>query len=126
MRATIIIASLFAAFAAAAPIDIDAPTAEIDARQARAVRVQLSNDAQDVAVQRNIPANNQRISIRANFAGLGNPLIANRALVVGSASGTCNIFRDAAGRQRVATIRAGGDDVDFGRVDLSNGVIVCQ
>ncbi|KAF2024596.1 hypothetical protein EK21DRAFT_13084, partial [Setomelanomma holmii] len=77
-------------------------------------------------VQRNIPANGQRISIRANFAGLGNPIIANRALVVGSGSGTCNIFRDANAQQRVATITAGADDARFGATSLQNGVIVCQ
>jgi hypothetical protein len=99
MRASIIIASLFAAFAAAAPtaapntVDIDSPATEIDSRQvnaqAKSVRVQLSQDATDTAVQANIPANNQRISIKANFRGLGANVNANRALVVGSGSGSC-------------------------------------
>ncbi|KAH3976779.1 hypothetical protein HBI56_016160 [Parastagonospora nodorum] len=120
MHTTIIIASLFAAFAAAAPADIDA-------RQATTVRVQLSQDSTDTAVQANIPANGQKISIKANFGNLGANVSANRALVVGSSkSGTCNIFKDAAATQRVATIKAGADDARFTAVNLVNGVIVCQ
>jgi hypothetical protein len=50
MQLTLLLTPLLAAFALAAP-------AEIDARQARTLRVQLSNDATDTAVQRNIAAN---------------------------------------------------------------------
>ncbi|KAH7348168.1 hypothetical protein BKA66DRAFT_576185 [Pyrenochaeta sp. MPI-SDFR-AT-0127] len=117
MKATLILASLFAAFVAAAP-------AEIDARQARTIRVQLSQDATDTAVQANVPANGSRVPIKGTFR-LGNPVQANRAGVV-SGSGSCNIFRDAAAKQRVATIRSGGNDVNFGNTNLDNGVIVCQ
>jgi hypothetical protein len=50
MQLTLLLTPLLAAFALAAP-------AEIDARQTRTLRVQLSNDATDTAVQRNIAAN---------------------------------------------------------------------
>jgi hypothetical protein len=110
MRASIIIASVFAAFAAAAPVESPAAV-EIEARQdvntqvvssihsseshilmprkVRNVRVQFSQDATDTAVQANIAGNNAKISIQANFGGLGNPVKANRALVVGSSKGSC-------------------------------------
>ncbi|CAG5154287.1 uncharacterized protein ALTATR162_LOCUS3545 [Alternaria atra] len=119
MQFTLLLTPLLAALALAAPADIDA-------RQTGSLRVQLSNDAVDTAVQRNIPADGSRVSIRANFAGLGRPVRANRALIVGAGNGRCNIFSDAAGTKRVATIVAGGDDVDFGQTNLDNGVIVCQ
>jgi hypothetical protein len=52
-----------------------------------------------------IHAYSSRVSIRANFAGLGRPVFANRALIVGGAGdGRCNIFSDAVGTKRVATI----------------------
>jgi hypothetical protein len=35
---------------------------------------------------------------------LGSPIRANRALIVGSGSGRCNIFSDAGATRRVATI----------------------
>lgn len=101
MRTTIIIASLSAAFAAAAPADIDAckvpttppsPFANFTNAppQATTVRVQLSQDSTDTAVQALIPANGEQISIKDNFGNLGANANANRALVVGSSkSGTC-------------------------------------
>ncbi|KAG9195748.1 hypothetical protein G6011_00869 [Alternaria panax] len=94
--------------------------------QTASFRVQLSNDAIDAAVQANIPANGLRISIKANFGNLGSPIVANRALIVGAGSGRCNIFSDAAGTRKVATIVAGGNDVNFGAINLDKGVIVCQ
>lgn len=109
MRTSIIITSLFAAISFAAPMaspsnfDLDSPnnfeidSPEIDARQAKTVRVQLSQDATDTAVQANIPANNQRISIKANFRGLGANVNANRALVVGSGSGSCKLHPSRSG-----------------------------
>jgi hypothetical protein len=36
------------------------------------------------------------------------------------------IFKDTAGKQLVATIKAGGADARFNPVNLGNGVIVCQ
>jgi hypothetical protein len=96
MKTTLLLTPLLAAFALAAPADLTT-------RQARTVRVQLSNDATDTAVQRAIAADGSRVSIRANFGNLGSPIFANRALVVGS-SGRCNIFSDAAATKRVATI----------------------
>ncbi|KAH4040878.1 hypothetical protein HBH70_021440 [Parastagonospora nodorum] len=118
MHTTIIIASLFTAFAAAAPADMDA-------RQATTVRVQLSQSSTDTAVQANIPANGQKISIKANFGNLGANVNANRALVI-SKSGTCNIYQDAAATQHVATIKAGADEAFFKGLNLANGVIICQ
>lgn len=97
MKTTLFLTPLLAAFAFAAPADLDS-------RQARTVRVQLSNDATDTAVQRAIAADGSRVSIRANFGNLGSPIFANRALVVGSGSGRCNIFSDAGATRRVATI----------------------
>jgi hypothetical protein len=41
-------------------------------------------------------------------------------------SGAGTIFKDANAQQKVATIKAGGDDAEFGPVALVNGVIVCQ
>ncbi|KAB2104608.1 hypothetical protein AG0111_0g7125 [Alternaria gaisen] len=122
MQLTALLTPLLAAFAIAAPT----ASVNIDTRQTGSLRVQLSNDAMDTAVQRVIPANGSRVSIRANFAGLGRPVFANRALIVGAGNGRCNIFSDAAGTKRVATIVAGGDDVDFGQTNLDNGVIICQ
>ncbi|KAI4948361.1 hypothetical protein J4E91_005783 [Alternaria rosae] len=96
MQITLLLPFL-AAFALAAPTDMST-------RQARTLRVQLSNDATDTAVQREIPANGMRTSIRANFGNLGSPIRANRALIVGSGSGSCSIFSDAQATKKVATI----------------------
>ncbi|KAI4609171.1 hypothetical protein J4E83_008813 [Alternaria metachromatica] len=119
MQLTLLLAPLLAASALAAPT-------EISTRQTRTLRVQLSNDATDAAVQANIPANGMRISIRANFGNLGSPIRANRALIVGSGSGSCSIFSDAAATRRIATIVPGGADAEFGNTNLDNGVIICQ
>jgi len=99
MQLTLLLAPLLAVSALAAPA-----STTLSPRQTRTLRVQLSNDATDTAVQANIPANGMRISIRANFGNLGSPIRANRALVVGSGSGSCGIFSDAQGTRRIATI----------------------
>jgi hypothetical protein len=39
---------------------------------------------------------------------------------------TGKIFKDAAGKQLVATIKSGGPDANFGNTNLGKGVIVCQ
>ncbi|KAF2787992.1 hypothetical protein K505DRAFT_379207 [Melanomma pulvis-pyrius CBS 109.77] len=119
MKATIIFTSLFAAFAAATPLDLEA-------RQG-SVRVLLANDATDTAVQADIPRNGASVSIRANFGNLGNPVTANRGNIV-SGGGSCRVFRDAGATQQVgATLNANGNSVSFGgNVNLNNGVIVCQ
>jgi hypothetical protein len=58
--------------------------------QATTVRVQLSQSSTDTAVQADIPANGQKVSIKANFGNLGANVNANGASVVGSSkSGTC-------------------------------------
>ncbi|KAH8716917.1 hypothetical protein GQ44DRAFT_624676, partial [Phaeosphaeriaceae sp. PMI808] len=77
--------------------------------------------------QASIPANGQKISIKANFRGLPNNSRANRALIVsGSGSCKCNIFKDANAQQKVATIKSGAADARFTAVSLANGVIVCK
>ncbi|KAF1834597.1 hypothetical protein BDW02DRAFT_549913 [Decorospora gaudefroyi] len=119
MQPTLLLTTLLAALAAAAPTDLST-------RQTRTLRVQLSRDATETAVQRNIPANGSRVSIRANFAGLGRPVQANRALIVGAGTGRCDIFSDAGATRRVARIVAGGRDVNFGNTNLDSGVIVCR
>ncbi|PSN68216.1 hypothetical protein BS50DRAFT_523339 [Corynespora cassiicola Philippines] len=117
MKTTYILTSLFAILAAASPLDISA-------RQ-NSIRVQLSDDSVEAAVQSNIPANGSRVNIRTAFGNLGNPVQANRAGIV-SGTGSCTIYRDAAATQRVATFRSGGADATFTRTNLNNGVIVCQ
>ena len=118
MQLTLLLAPLLAASALAAPTNIST-------RQTRTLRVQLSNDATETGAQREIPANGKyypctsscdtsadslhhflgmRISIRANFGNLGSPIRANRALIVGSGSGSCSIFSDAAATRKIATI----------------------
>jgi hypothetical protein len=92
--------------------------------QAKTVRVQLSNDAVDAAQQAEI-AVGSKVAIQPKFGGLGNPAQANRALVV-SSSGTCQIFKDTAGKQLIATIKAGAADAIFGNTKLGKGVIVCK
>ncbi|KAL1602415.1 hypothetical protein SLS60_005831 [Paraconiothyrium brasiliense] len=116
MKTTLILTALFTALVAASPLEIE--------QRAGTIRVQLSDDATDTAVQANIPANGAKISIAANFGNLGSGVPANRAGVV-SGSGSCNIFKDN-GSQKVATIKSGGNDVTFTRVKLQNGVIVCK
>ncbi|KAF2118787.1 hypothetical protein BDV96DRAFT_362362 [Lophiotrema nucula] len=117
MKATLIFASLFAAFAAAGPVEIRAGT----------IRVLLANDNTDTAVQANINANGGKTSIKANFGNLGNPVQANRGNIV-SGSGSCKVFKDAAATQQVGdTLNANGNSVSFGGlVNLNNGVIVCS
>ncbi|KAL1795468.1 hypothetical protein ACET3X_005692 [Alternaria dauci] len=102
MYFTALLTPFLAALAVAAPT---APTT-IHTRQSKTLRAQLSNDAIDAAAQRIIPADGSRVSIRANFAALGRPVFANRALIVGGAGsgGRCGIFSDVAGTRRVATI----------------------
>lgn len=53
MQLTVLLTPLLAAFAIAAPTT----SVNIDTRQTGSLRVQLSNDAVDTAVQRVIPAN---------------------------------------------------------------------
>lgn len=53
MQLTALLTPLFAAIAIAAPT----ASVNIDTRQTGSLRVQLSNDAADTAVQRVIPAN---------------------------------------------------------------------
>ncbi|KAI4958100.1 hypothetical protein J4E86_003696 [Alternaria arbusti] len=121
MQLTFLLAPLLAVSALAAPT-----STTLSPRQTRTLRVQLSNDATETGAQREIPANGMRISIRANFGNLGSPIRANRALVVGSGSGSCSIFTDAAATRRIATIVPGGADAEFGNTNLDNGVIICQ
>lgn len=137
MKTTLIFTTLFAALVAATPVDLDTrqvclslplsfpcPTT-INTPQTATIRVQLSDDATDTAVQANIPKNGAKISISKNFGNLGSGVPANRALVV-SGSGSCDIFKDAGATQKVATIRSGANDANFTRVNLQNGVIVCK
>lgn len=131
MKVTFVVAALFAAIAAAAPVadpvaePVPELAGEIDARQARNIRVVLADDQTDTAVQSNIPANGSRVQIRSRFGSLGSGVPANRAGVV-SGTGTCRIFSDANASRLVATIRNGAADVRFTRQSLQNGVIVCQ
>ncbi|KAJ4348786.1 uncharacterized protein N0V89_010164 [Didymosphaeria variabile] len=116
MKVTLLLTTLSAALVAASPASLGARPGTI--------RVQISDDTTDTAVQANIPANGAKTSIAANFANLGSGVPANRAFVV-SGSGSCGIFKDN-GSQKVATIKSGADDVTFARVKLQNGVIVCK
>jgi hypothetical protein len=151
MRTSIIITSLLAAIVTAAPaalpidpssfISSDIETRQVRAsfpyhflplnplltlppKQTRTIRVLLAEDTSDTAVQAEVPANGKPVAISGTFR-LGDNVKANRAGVV-SGSGRCKLFKDKAGKQLVAQIRSGGDDVVFGSVELGGGVIVCQ
>jgi hypothetical protein len=150
MRTSIIITSLLAAIVTAAPaaLPIDPSTSissDIETRQVlnsfpnslpthpsnppspqqtQTIRVLLAEDTSDTAVQAEVPANGKPVAISGTFR-LGDNVKANRAGVV-SGSGRCKLFKDKAGKQLVAQIRSGGDDVVFGSVELGGGVIVCQ
>ncbi|KAF2655255.1 hypothetical protein K491DRAFT_436526 [Lophiostoma macrostomum CBS 122681] len=119
MKAAFIISSLFAAIISAAPV-------EVKTRQLSSgtVRVQLSNDAQDTAVQAEITTG-VLLNIADNFQGLGRNVPANRVGII-SDSGSCSLFADPATVQFVASVIAGGDDVDFGPIQLGNGAIICS
>ena len=88
-------------------------------------RVTLANDAEDTAVQANIPRNGRPVAIKQKFQALGDPIIANRANIV-SGGGQCTIFKDPNQKQEVAEIFDNGEDVEFNPVNLDNGVIVCM
>ncbi|KAF2826489.1 hypothetical protein CC86DRAFT_30602 [Ophiobolus disseminans] len=125
MRVTIITATLFAAFAATAPIDSKTGTAVNEA--GRSVRLKLASA--DPATVQTLSANGQPISIKARFGAIMNnrgEIRADRAQLVGAA-GSCKLFSDAQATKLVAVANADDiEDVKFPAVDLGDGVVVCQ